>query len=304
MGPPGASLEVCRRLPSLSTPLKTATLNVVIELPYFDALLEGRAKKDPAALVFESFVHWGYWDKPGRAVCSAGEFAAAMERLNELVVVAAGVSSSQRVLDAGCGFGGTLDSINKRLEGMELTGVNIDPRQLVHARAQVRPRPGNRVEFVEADACALPFPDASFDRALAVECIFHFPSRLAFLKQAARVLKPGGLLALSDFVPGKMGRGGFIGSWIEKKIGEGYGGLGDNWRDGDYATMAKAAGLDLLQDNDITENTLPTYPFLLKLLRRDPLAAAKMLWPTRLLWWVSALGFVKYRVLAFRKPAT
>src|SRR5438034_5931485 len=44
----------------------------------------------------------------------------------------------------------------------------------------------------EADACALPFPDASFDRVLAVECIFHFPSRLRFLKEAARVLKPGG----------------------------------------------------------------------------------------------------------------
>lgn len=275
----------------------------MIQLPYFDALLEGRARKDPAALVFERFVHWGFWGDPRKAEGTVEDYLAAMERLNDVVVGAADIRPGQRVLDGGCGFGGTLDSINKRLEGMDLVGVNIDGRQLVHAREQVKPRPGNRVEFALADACALPFPDASFDRALAVECIFHFPSRLVFLKQAARVLKPGGLLALSDFVPGRMGRGGFVGRWIERKIGEGYGGLGDNWKDGSYASMARAAGLELLRDDDITANTLPTYPFLLKLLRRDPAAGAKMAFPTRLLRLVSALGFVKYRVLSFRRPA-
>lgn len=276
---------------------------LMIRLPYFDALLEGRARKDPAALVFERFVHWGYWNDPQKALGTVEDYLAAMERLNDLVVEAADIRPGQRVLDSGCGFGGTLESINKRLTGMDLVGVNIDGRQLVYARKQVLPAAGNRVEFVAADACALPFPDASFDRALAVECVFHFPSRLAFLKQAARLLKPGGLLALSDFVPGALGGGGFVGRWIERKIGEGYGGLGDGWRDGDYAAMAQAAGLEIVRDDDITANTLPTYPFLVKLLKRDPAVAATMLWPTRLLWWVSALGFVKYRVLAFRKPA-
>ena len=42
--------------------------------------------------------------------------------------------------------------------------------------------------------------DAAFDRVLAVECIFHFPSRLQFLKEACRVLRPGGLLALSVII--------------------------------------------------------------------------------------------------------
>ena len=271
----------------------------MIELPYFDALLEGRTRGAAAAGVFDRFVHWGYWSDPRAATGKEEDFRHAMGRLDDLLLEAAGVSRCQKLLDAGCGFGGTLDSINRRLTGMDLVGVNIDPRQLDIARKQVSARPGNRVEFVEADACVLPFPDASFDRALAVECIFHFPSRQAFLKEAARVLAPGGLLALSDFVPWP--RGGPFGRWVEREIGKGYGGMGDRWKNGNYAAMAKAAGLVIEADRDITANTLPTYPFLLKLMRRDPPAARKMAWPTRLLWWTSALGIVRYRVLVFRR---
>ncbi len=84
---------------------------------------------------------------------------------------------------------------------MDLTGLNIDARQLAAAEAQTKPANGNKIGWVEADACRLPFEDNSFDRVLAVECIFHFPSREKFLAEAARVLKPGGYLAVSDFVP-------------------------------------------------------------------------------------------------------
>lgn len=160
----------------------------VIDLPYFDLLLEHRA--EPAARVFERYVHWGYWANPASATRDLGEFAAAMERLNTEIVDAARPADGQAVLDAGCGFGGTLASLQRRFKSTDLTGVNIDPRQLKLARLQV---PGPR--FIEGDACALPLPDASFDRVLAVECIFHFPSRAKFLREAARVLKPGGLLA-------------------------------------------------------------------------------------------------------------
>lgn len=270
------------------------------DLPYFDMLLEGRRRGEPAAKVFERFVHWGYWEDPSRATRDGGEFMAAMGRLNAEVLAAASLQGGQAVLDAGCGFGGTLAAIKKDFPGSALTGINIDARQLELARAQV---PG--VRFVEGDACALPFEDASFDRVLAVECIFHFPSRGRFLKEAARVLKPGGRVALSDFVPrSTRAHAGWLGKILEAEISKGYGAAGDGWCDGDYAAMARAAGLRVASDRDITANTLPTYPVLTGLLRSPETpseAGRRMLRPTRLLEWLSRLGFVRYRIVAFEK---
>lgn len=264
-----------------------------IDLPYFDLLLNARNRKESVSKIFEHYVHWGYWENPEKADRSQEDFLAAMERLNSELLSTADLKDNQAVLDAGCGFGGTLRGIQNRWKGMNLVGINIDARQLEIARRQV---PG--VSFIEGDACALPFQASSFDRVLAVECIFHFSSRLQFLKEAARVLKPGGLIVLSDFVPRKpKGSNSWIGKVIGRQIQKGYGHLGGDWVDGDYNAMAQAANLRLIIDKDITANTLPTYPLLLKLFPSPNL----MTWPTRLLKWVSHLRLVRYRILCFAK---
>jgi SAM-dependent methyltransferase len=272
----------------------------VSDLPYFDLLLEGRRKGDPAAALFSRYVHWGYWADPSRAAGTVEDFTAAMDRLNDEVVAGAAVKDGMTVLDAGCGFGGTLAGLSARFPAANLVGVNFDGRQLAEAVA-------SRARFVRADACRLPLADASLDAALAVECIFHFPSRLAFLKEAARCLKPGARLSLSDFVPAREGaKGGFVGRWLEDRIAVGYGRAAGGWGDGGYAAMAAKAGLVVEQDRDVTAETLPTYPFLLKLIHESGFGGPekKMLWPTRLLHWLSASRVVRYRIVSFLKPTT
>ena len=158
---------------------------------------------------------------------------------------------------------------------------------------------------MEGDACQLPFEDNTFDRVLAVECIFHFPSRERFLAEAARVLKPGGYLAVSDFVP-VMAFFGKTPIWtlIRSRIAKSYGTLGAVPLRG-YKTMGKRAGLELDASRNIRKNTLPTYPFLIKFFREQGSEDAQktMIVGTRWMKWLTKTGLLQYRVYTFRKPA-
>ena len=266
------------------------------ELPYFDLLFEGKRRGDPAAKVFEKHVHWGFWPSPLDADGTPEDFARAMARLDDEVIAGARLGDGMTVADVGCGFGGTLARLSQRFPKSRLVGVNWDLRQL----QAVQP---SRASFARGDACALPLKADSFDAVLAVECIFHFPSRFGFLREAARVLKKGGRLTLSDFVPASLGaQSGPLGRFVERRIAAGYGGVSSGWPEGGYADMARKAGLVVERDFDGTVHTLPTYPFLLKLINARGFGGPeKMLWPTRWLRLVSQLRAVKYRFLSFRK---
>jgi ubiquinone/menaquinone biosynthesis C-methylase UbiE len=274
------------------------------EMPYFDLLIDERQDGGETGQLWENQVHWGYWENPKAATGTREDYIAAMQQMDRELLGAGKVADGQKLLDAGCGFGGTIQSINALHANMDLTGLNIDPRQLAAAEAQTKPANGNKIGWVEADACALPFEDDTFDRVLAVECIFHFPSREKFLAEAFRVLKPGGYLAVSDFVPTMM----FFGRtpiWmaIRPRVEKSYGTLG-NVPLRSYRSMGKRNGLDLVANRNIRRNTLPTYPFLLKFFREQGSADAQQTmivgtrWMKRLTMW----GWLQYRVYTFHKP--
>ena len=279
------------------------------KLPYFDFLLDLLAANNSGIeKAFGRHVHWGYWADPARALTNDDDYAAAAERLTLELCAAAGIADGQHVLDAGCGFGGSLALLNERFERMALTGLNIDARQLDRARRLVVGRTGNTVQFDEGDACALPYPAESFDRILAVECIFHFPSREQFFREARRTLRPGGTLTLTDFVPARLARPvvRLATEFPALARFQYFGPCNLRYTIRDYRRLGSRTGFTPLVERDISRHTLPTYGYLKELVLRSDLpgtirtSAAALLNVMRC---ASRTGLLNYYVLAYGKPA-
>ena len=270
-----------------------------VKLPYFDLLLELlKENNEGVAKSFGRHVHWGYWEQPKLASLTTADFAEAAENLSAQVCLAGQVSHGLNLLDVGCGFGGTIAHINERFINMSLTGLNLDERQLERARATVIAGDQNQIVFQQGDACALPYPDHSFDVVLAVECIFHFADRKQFFKEAHRVLKPGGLLALSDFIASPTLRP------ITQLKFSGWGFYGKcnlQYSAADYHDLAKQTAFSLVTERDITQNTLPTYSYLRRLGKASAIANKHAILETLAVELLSRMNLLKYYVYGFQK---
>jgi SAM-dependent methyltransferase len=142
------------------------------------------------------FFNYGYWradTRDQREAC-----ANLMEKLLDFVPDKTG-----RALDVACGMGATTRHLLKHYRPASLVGINISLRQLERSRLNA---PGCAFQLM--DAARLGFADHTFDQLLCVEAAFHFETRERFVREAHRVLKPGGCLLLSDmlFKRGKWNR--------------------------------------------------------------------------------------------------
>ncbi len=160
-----------------------------------------RFGRNPAAAVYDSlgarpwaalapgWLNLGLWEGHG----DEAEAAAAVRRL--VSTLARELPRDAVILDAGCGLGVQDAVIAETARPCRLIALNITLSQLLSGRADLS---ASGASPLCADAVRLPLRSGSIDGLISVEAAFHFSSRGAFFAEAARVLRPGGILSMSD----------------------------------------------------------------------------------------------------------
>lgn len=167
-----------------------------------------RYGRNPAATVYDSlgtdffaalapgWLNLGLWEGDG---ADSDEAPVAVRRLVETIARELPIGGD--VLDVGNGLGEQDPVIAATAETRSLVAVNITLSQLLAGKPRLADAGAHGVN---ADATRLPMRDASFDGVISVEAAFHFPSRAVFFTEALRVLRPGGVLTMSDVATARM----------------------------------------------------------------------------------------------------
>lgn len=144
----------------------------------------------------DSNIHFGYWDDAQ----DLAEPVAAQDRLTRMALEWLKPRPQEWLLDVGCGRGGP-GRLAARESGCSVAGVSVSRSQVDQAHAAALAEGlGGRVRVQHADALQLPFPAGSFGSLWALESVFHMADRAKVFTEMARVLVPGGRVAITDIV--------------------------------------------------------------------------------------------------------
>jgi len=142
------------------------------------------------------YANYGYWVKDGMTIDEA------CDAMSDVIAKELSVTEDDSILECGCGYAASAVYIASNYKPKKITGLDA---------TEIRIEVGN--EFIKknnledtiqiglGDATHLEFEPESFTKVMAIECAFHFNTREDFFKEAFRVLKHGGVLAMTDIVP-------------------------------------------------------------------------------------------------------
>lgn len=150
------------------------------------------AYKDSWDLNNSFAIHYGYWDEKVR------NFPQSLLRMNEVMMEAAVIKPVDKILDAGCGIGGSSIFLAEKM-GCHVKGISLSERQVAKASELARNKKlDDKLSFAVMNYSATSFPNASFDVVWGCESICYADDKEKFIKEAYRLLKPGGRLVVAD----------------------------------------------------------------------------------------------------------
>ncbi|MET4071368.1 ubiquinone/menaquinone biosynthesis C-methylase UbiE [Bradyrhizobium sp. S3.2.6] len=114
------------------------------------------------------------------------------QRLARLFIDFTGVADGERILDVGCGTGSLTFALAKAADLAEIAAVDYSP---VFVEEVIRRNTNPRIKIQQADACALPFQDSTFDRALALLVLHFVPEAGKAVAEMRRTVRSGGVVA-------------------------------------------------------------------------------------------------------------
>lgn len=209
------------------------------DAPMYRAMLE----------VYGDQIHPGFLNNDDRDIREAALRATA--RLAELARITAGT----RVLETACGVGGTARFLAAEC-GATVVATNIARSQLAIAGEWTRDARGaDRIRFEYADYHALPYADASFEVYWCQDSLLFSTERGRALAEAARVVRPGGTIAISDLVV--VGTPAPAAAALLTAISAP--GL---WSAEDYRQGLEAAGFEAIVTEDWSRHVLPSFELI------------------------------------------
>ncbi|KAI3432388.1 hypothetical protein D9Q98_003944 [Chlorella vulgaris] len=148
-------------------------------------------------------IHLGYYTEEERKIGykKKGFIQAKYDFVEQMLQWSGGAANGAppKILDVGCGIGGTSRYLAAKFPESSVTGITLSPSQVKRGTSLAAERGLGNVNFQVMDALKMSFPDNSFDMVWACESGEHMPDKKAYVDEMVRVLKPGGTLVIATW---------------------------------------------------------------------------------------------------------
>lgn len=204
-------------------------------------------------------IHFGYYDQETK------NHYQSLLNMNAVLAGLAQISKTDRVLDAGCGYGGSAMWLAKNI-GCEVSGISPVPYQIKKADHFAKKfQISDKVNFEVGDYARTSFPDNSFTVVWGLESLVHAESEKNVIQESYRLLKPGGRIVIAEYMlrenpPLSDAEKELISPWLKGWA------MPNLQTPTEYKEMLLEAGFTNINFSDITENVRPSMDKLEKIL--------------------------------------